>query len=459
MKKLLYTFIILSLSIFTFSCKDPVIGPTNYSAFPMDLKVEKLSGNKVKYKWNAVNTSDFISYIIVKSTKDSVPYFSRPDFVESLANNISVVTSISESKTNEFIDSINVVIGESSFRIFAFLEDRSLSSINVKFKGFDNMTEILGATDDVVFAEKLNTLAMANSRNFGVSLFNVLTTQITLKPNNFFPSNSFMNDLDLSFIESNLGSEFFLPTQFNNYGIFNFNNISNPLTVFVPRNASAISHFNNSWILFSNSNGITSRPRNNIPNFNANEDFSFFFTFNKIPATPVFLKKMNKNKGFYAINTEGGNAIISTFNMGDNGRFSLNKNFRTFPIKGMTKARPFKFSNDDAQFVMDNNGTVIDTLTFQVRKKLAEEVPTSDIIRYSDYQFSSLGTEIYALRVASKNPSERLIDVFKFPECTYVKSIPFYSAPSRFFLSNNNLILVGTSPTDNRFSIIENIKL
>jgi hypothetical protein len=459
MKKLLYTLITLTLSIFTFSCKDPVLGPTNYSAFPMDLKVEKLSGNKVRYKWNAVNTSDFIRYIIVRSTKDSVPYFSRPDFVESLENNISVVTAISDSKTNEFIDSINVVIGESSFRIFAFLEDRSLSSINVKLKGFDNMTEVLGATDDVVFAEKLNTLAMANSKSFGVSLFNIVTNQITAAPIRNFSSGTFTNDSDLSFIESNVGNEFFIPTPFNGYNIINLNNSSNSLGVFLPRNSSAISHFNNSWILFSNSNGITSRPRNNISNFNTTEDFTFFFTFNKIPATPVFLRKMNKNKGFYAINTEGGNAIISTFNMGDNGKFSLNKNFRTFPIKGMTKARPFKFSNDDAQFVMDNNGSVLDTVNFTVRKKLAEEVPTSDIIRYSDYQFSSLGTEIYALRVASKNPPERLIDVFKFPECIYVKSIPFYSAPNRFFLSNGNLILVGTSPTDNRFSIIENIKL
>jgi hypothetical protein len=459
MKKLLYTFILLTLCIFTYSCKDPTLGPTNYSAFPMDLKVEKLSGNKIKYKWNAINTSDFIRYIIVKSTKDSVPYFSRPDFVESLRDNISIITSISDSKTTEFIDSVNVVIGESFFRIFAFLEDRSLSSINVKLKGIENMTEVLGATEDVVFAEKLNTLGIANSKNFGVRLFNVVTNQIMVAPTINFSTATFTNDFDLSFIESNVGNEFFIPTPFNGYNIININNSSNPIIAFLPRNASAISHFNNSWILLSNSNGITSRHRNNIPNFSTNEDFSFFFTFNKIPATPIFLKKMNKNKGFYAINTEGGNAIISTFNMLENGKFSLNKNFRTFPIRGMAKARPFKFSNDDAYFVMDNNGSVIDTATFQVRKKMAEEVPTSDIIRYSDYQFSALGSEIYALRVASINPSERLIDVFKFPECTYVKSIPYYSAPSRCFLSSGNLILVGTSPTDNRFSIIENIKL
>lgn len=457
MKILIYIPILISPILLFTTCKEPIIDFSDYDPFPITLRVEKISEKAYKYSWNPIQTSDFKKYVIVRSIGDSIPFFNQTGKISDVNPSFSIVTTVNESKVTEFIDSLNPIAGKNYIKIFALLEDRALSSINLSIQGDTTLTEIIGASDDVVLSTKSNVLVSADVASQSINFFDLSKNkQITRNPT------SIGSQTRLALFDTPNGEELFCPTtnfftQTINMSSGFFTSIR---TVFSFRNNTFITHPNNNWILSSDNFGITSRPRSNYDTGLAGNDINFNLTITdfSIIQPPLFLIKQYSSKNFLAVKNLNDKLEIHFFNFAQNGNFILSGS-KSIAVKSLTNGRPIIITPDDKYYIADENGTVYQMETVIQKTILAEQVPTGNAIKYIDFQFSNDGKTIYALRKPSRNVSERLIDIFNYPECEFQRSVGYKSTPSRIFVYNNNLLVVGTSPNEVSHSIFEKVKL
>ncbi len=122
---LLNRFFIVFLIIFSFSCKKET--PNNYVQFPIELTITE-TPNNIKLSWTKIETSDFIDYVIVQATTDTVPELSKI----SINPSAFVLGRIADPQITTFtftqFSSQNI---RTNFRVFARLNARTLSSKNV----------------------------------------------------------------------------------------------------------------------------------------------------------------------------------------------------------------------------------------------------------------------------------------------------------------------------------------
>jgi hypothetical protein len=99
----------------------------NYDLFPIKLTLVDTLGT-TKLSWTKIETSDFIEYVIVRSSRDSIGRLS--DLSEN--KNATIVSRVSTAKQNEFFDNFNsaFIFNRVYYRVFARLKNRTISSAN-----------------------------------------------------------------------------------------------------------------------------------------------------------------------------------------------------------------------------------------------------------------------------------------------------------------------------------------
>jgi hypothetical protein len=126
--------------LFVFSCKKET---DNFTQFPIDIIVKDSVGT-TKISWSKVETSDFIEYVVVRSTIDSIPAFS------ALNSNHFIIARINDSKKLEALDFNNgQVFSKAYYRVFARLQNRTISSANFSTNSDITLTKITNVIDIV----------------------------------------------------------------------------------------------------------------------------------------------------------------------------------------------------------------------------------------------------------------------------------------------------------------------
>jgi hypothetical protein len=159
MKRILH--LTLFLGTFVLGC-DKTIDVSQYDPHPLTLKVVELQGNTYKMSWNALPTSDFIDYQLIRSINDTVPDMLPND---TLIRTASLVTRINDKEQTTFFDSVTIAGGKVSFRLFARYRDHSVSSINVKLTGTADVTEIPNVGDQIFYSAQNNLFIFADKVN------------------------------------------------------------------------------------------------------------------------------------------------------------------------------------------------------------------------------------------------------------------------------------------------------
>jgi hypothetical protein len=454
------------------SCEDELPNPNNYGVYPMDLKVEPLPNGDYRYSWNKINSSDFISYSLVGSSVDSVPYVLTTDLLPKTS---AVLISITDPSITSIIDSTTLPTGNFHVRLFAFLNGRSLSSVNKKLPSIEGIKEFSIESFDFLYSEKKKTLVLfepivpsridrfsnpfvENTKIYYVNTdalqLSSITTDVTL-----------FRDADLSIWESNIGTNIYVPFSNSfNYEVVNLDTkIKTTLNTF---NASVFTFksptTNDWWFVTSGFSNINSQAFtfNNVSNsFNSVQPLPFTSTNNN---NVYFLRLKNDGHNFLAIkpNIDGANTFrVFDYDILNTGVLQLRQAVAS-PLKiGITfsKATPFRFTKDDAYFICDAKGVVFSTKNFTKYKTLAEEVPTGDNINYSDFVLNTEGGKIYALRNGVRDKKNRVVDVFTYPDFKLERSIPYKSTPTKLILNSNNMLLVGASPNSSQATMIEKV--
>ncbi len=479
MKKILLTLKICFFSLFfiTFSCDDDNPNPNNYGVFPMDLKVEPLPNGGYRYSWNKINSSDFITYTLVGSSTDSIPYISTSS---QLPPKTAVIQVMTDHNAITFTDTVSLPSGNPYIRLFAFLKGRSLSSINKKLTPIVNLKELSIAPSEFFYSEKKKILVAVDifsaATNFQVSSGNLhfintdsLHFPIPTSPVSLFQDSEFyIGDL-------NSGTGIFVPSS-NGFG-YNFINLDTRAATFVNVINASIFTFNSPttnsrWVVSSNFLNITSAlfPSTNNPISSFVQPIPTSINANIIN-TPYFLRLKNDKRTFLALkpNVDGANTLrVFNYEILNDGKLQLLKAVTpSLKINNtFSKSTPFIFTKDDAYFICDNKGLVFNALDFTKYKTLAEEVPTGDNINYIDFVLNTVqrtplgeGGKIYALRNGVRDKKNRVVDIFTYPDFKHERSIPYKSTPTKLILKSDHILLVGTSPNNSRAIMFEKVNL
>ena len=128
MRYFLYFSIFFLVSTLQFSCiKDP--DTSNFPEFPITITSVVDTLGVTKISWSKIESSDFIEYVIVRSSKDSIPNFSKLSSTDGSV----IIGRVSDAKRTFFFDSNNnnpIFIGKVYYRVFARLTNRNISSAN-----------------------------------------------------------------------------------------------------------------------------------------------------------------------------------------------------------------------------------------------------------------------------------------------------------------------------------------
>jgi hypothetical protein len=454
------------------SCEDELPNPNNYGVYPMDLKVEPLPNGGYRYSWNKINSSDFISYSIVGSSVDSVPYVLTSDLLPKIS---AVLKSVTDPSITSIIDTTTLPTGNFHIRLFAFLEGRSLSSVNKKLPSIEGIKEFSIESFDFLYSEKKKTLVLFEPivpskidrfsnpfvENTKIYYVNSETLQLSPMTNNV----TLFRDADLSIWDSNTGTDIYVP--FGNNFNYEVVNLDTKIKSAIGGSNASIFTFKSPttnvwWFVTSNFSNINSQTFtfiNGVNNFNSVQPLPFTTTNNN---NAYFLRLKNDGHNFLAIkpNLDGANTFrVFDYDILNDGILLLRKAVASSLKIGITfsKATPFRFTKDDAYFICDAKGLVFSTKDFTKYKTLAEEVPTGDNINYSDFVLNTEGGKIYALRNGIRDKKNRVVDVFTYPDFKLERSIPYKSTPTKLILNSNYMLLVGTSPNSSQATMIEKV--
>lgn len=436
-----------SFSLIFLACDKEEI--KNYSKYPIDFKLEQLSNGGFKYSWNAINTSDFKEYWIVRNSVDSVPYINinNPDLLSAKS---SIIARITDASLTEIIDTVTLFNGKNFVRIFAFLENRALSSLSKEVKGLDNIFEINKRADNIIFDKKSNLFY-----GFDAKLNQILS----INPSTLNTSSSnAINNIDFSkeiyLYESTGNSQLYTPIFNGNYAVlslpsFNFFASDN----FFLSNISMLVGRNTFIVAGGTKNDLLSKSKSNV--FVQFSNSVVLKSLNKLNLSPL-VRWNSTNNEVLALTVSDSTSILNVVSLSSNGGLSLKSNL-PLTLKSKTAITTnFILTPNNSFILLDEAGLIIEPSTLEKKGTLAERAKVKDV-KYLSFCFSTDEKFVYALRDANRN-SEKNIDVFNYPSFDYVKSISYKSKPKQIFYHDNKLKLVGESPNNTNFTMFEVIK-
>lgn len=450
LRALLFSF--LATFSFYIGCvrPDPTV-PSAYLDYPLDVKAEALPDGSFRLRWNAIKSADFIGYQIVRNIGDSVPYIPNNQVpLTSINKGLEQLTLIESADSTFFVDSSTVVTTKTHLRVFAVLKNRNLSSRSVEMPIKSDAKEMELNPNDVLFVPEDKRIVIGDHINNQLGIFNTeQNVSLGLTPNSNFVPNT-----EMGYGRFNNITDLYIPSlvQFNNQTlrrILNSPSTASPVSGF--SRDEAIMYDKNSDIYFT----ISSQPpviRAFRRATNTNITTTQFST-PRLQTLYVF-RQAPLNREAIALSITGNNSDVIWFKYNADGTgITQIKNLNTFTIN-ITK-RPFAIAPDNQMFLTGTKG-----LMFNRNMVLTDSLKLPEPeVRYPDMIFSNDGTRLYAIRNGVNDRKERVVDVYKYPNFQYERSIPFKSNPTRVFQDGTNLILVGRSPNNAKRTMIERIKL
>ena len=445
-------FSVLATLSFYIGCvrPDPPV-PSDYLSYPLDVKADELPDGSLRLRWNAIKSADFIGYQIVRNIGDSVPFVpSNQVSLTSIDKRLEQLTLIENADSTAFVDSSTVVATKTHLRVFAVLKNRNLSSRSVEMPIKSDAKEMELNPNDVLFVPEDRRVVIADHITNQFGIFNTdLNIPVSTTPNaNFVPNT------EMSYGRYNNSTDLYIPSviQFNTQTIVrNFNNINSFSSISNSFNSDAIMYDKNINIYFI----IRSQPPV-IQAFRRATNSSVAFTQFTTPRlqTLYVFRQAPLNREAIALSITGNNSDVIWFKYNADGTgITQIKNLNTFTIN-ITK-RPFAIAPDNQMFLTGTKG-----LMFNRNMALVDSLKLPEPeVRYPDMIFSNDGTRLYAIRNGTNDRKERVVDVYKYPNFQFERSIPFKSNPTRIFQDGTNLILVGRSPNNAKRTMIERIKL
>ncbi len=429
---------------------DPPV-PAGYLNYPLDVKTDELPDGSFRLRWNAIKSADFIGYQIVRNIGDSVPFVPNNQVpLTSIDKRLEQLTLIESADSTSFVDSSTVVTTKTHLRVFAVLKDRNLSSRSVEMPVKSDAKEMDLNPNDVLFVPEDRRIVIGDHINNMLGIFNTeQNTPIGLTSNANFIANT-----EMGYGRNNNITELYIPSvvQFANQTIVRpLNNPSTSSSILQFANNDAIMYDKNINIYFT----VSSQPPT-IRAFrratNTNIAFTQFSTL-RLQTLYVF-RQAPLNREAIALSITGNNSDVIWFKYNADGTgITQIKNLNTFTIN-ITK-RPFAIAPDNQMFLTGTKG-----LMFNRNMALTDSLKLPEPeARYPDMIFSNDGTRLYAIRNGANDRKERVVDVYKYPNFQFERSIPFKSNPTRVFQDGTNLILVGRSPNNAKRTMIERIKL
>jgi hypothetical protein len=418
-----------------------------YSKFPIELTVQQLPNGGYKYSWTSIKTSDFKEYWIVKSSGNEVPFINEnnPDLIFN--GGASIIAKITDANRTELVDSTSLFLGKSFVRVFAFLENRSLSSLNKEVKGFDNLNEVKGNAERIVFDKKNNlfySFDLSSRQVFPINAFNYTTiSNIGLFTNIDVTKEIYLDDSDLNSVL------YFSEFQFS-YTAVNLPKLDSRINFNLTINSSSVAVCRNKYLVFADNQSVFSRDKNSFAFQNINT-VPLAISKNTQPPKLRWLKGQNK---LLALTLSDTSSFLNTIGLNDNGFFANDK--KTFPLSLMSKndiTTPFVITPRELFALIDRQGLIMDLATYKPVSTLVEKAKLTNI-QYLDFTFSTDENFVYALRKGSVS-TDKKIDVFTYPDFNFVKSISYKSKPKRVFYHENKIKLVGESPNNASLAMFE----
>jgi hypothetical protein len=435
--------------------------PDNYSKYPLTVKFDELPDGSFRLQWNAIKSADFISYQVIRNIGDSVPYIENN---KVLLGNLQIIKQLDNPDSTVFIDRITLPTTKTYLRVFAVLKERNLSSLNIEMPIKTNAKEMALEPTDVLFVPEEKRLVIAdhtvNLNRLGI--FNTdlnipVVTNIApagITSNIFLTANSEMsvgryNNITEFYTHSNgqILARNFTNTTFTNLSFF-FN-----LTTSLLYQKSINLYLTISSSSFNNTTsvGINSFIRTSSTSSNSLGQLS---TSTASTQQAYVFRPAPLNEEAIAVAVTNNSSHLIWFKYLNNGGIITMLKTLTTTSLPITK-RPFAIAPDNQLFITGTTGLIFDR-NIALTANLKLPVPN---VTYNDMIFSTDGTRLYAIRNGATDRKQRLVDVFKYPNFTFERSIPFKSTPSRVFQDGTNLILVGRSPNNEKNTMIEKIAL
>jgi hypothetical protein len=461
-------FAILVLIVGISACIEPVPEPSaDYKIIPMTLQKSELPDGSVRLEWSKTKSFEFKEYWVARSLdKDSVPYISELPKQNGLNTAIlppvEVMSRIEDVDSTSFVDSITFFNQKVSYRLFAVLNGRVVSSPSVTVAKKINSEEFNFVFDDIVPVPERRQLLLIDRTGARVSLyrpmenFNIVSmtqnvgvgAEITYRISSntpeavdiVFPSRgsaSIRNFTNPNFSTA-LQGNFFLNNVF-------FNGVS---FILDSTNMAIAAPGGNGFSSVSTS--FFSINRSNTPNVIASRAFTLPFSVN---FQTTFKKNPLAGREAIAFTPLNDKIRLQAISWLSIGAITIDREVEIDP--SLFAQQPFAFSKDNQVFITDTEGVVYDEKTLQSPLQLKAILKQE----YTDYSFSEDGKRLYALRVATNNRQNRFVDVFNYPSFTFDKSISFTTRPTRLFQFGTQLLLIGRSPNSNFRTIVERINL
>ena len=419
----LFSGLLFSFSLAFNSCRKEE-DLSKYSNFPLELTYEDVPSG-IKLKWNKVNTSDFVQYLIVRSVTDTIPDIKTG----TLANSVATVARITDANKTEFID-FATLNSKAYYRVFVQLGNRFVSSRNITPNA--NIISVPGFTYELLYNPKRKFVYMLDRNNALLNLYDVnknavvKSVRVSLNTSNIFYLNlgQFNGNDELQIQGMDASSNGMI-------------NIHDPVTLELKDQIGTG---------FSSSS-VTSFCSDNSGTFFAYA--SSFFSLKAISRTQKIVlstnnlnnsgntlrfKKLSDSK-IVGMPSNTGYAQLLQFNA--SGQYASPANLAFVSLISSGTNNPFVVSPFENVFIHGFNGVIYDN-----QMKFLGQLSTSSIITYRDFAFSDDATKLYA--ATTSNAGRRQVDVFNLPALNLDKSINTKTFCRNIYnIGNNQLLLVG----------------
>jgi hypothetical protein len=434
MKRILH--LTLLLSIFIIGC-EKTMDVSKYDPHPLTLKVLELQGNTYKISWNALSTSDFIDYQLIRAIHDTVPDMLPND---TLFRTSSLVARIGDKEQTTFFDSVTIAGRTVSFRLFARYRDHSVSSINVTLKGHDNIIEIPNLGDQIFYSPKNNLFILADK------VKDRLTT-LDLGGNILRDFTTFLDDAS----HMSLGNDPFGEPALYAANIFGSMNIINPLTLVSDRQIFTNSRNppfsvggNEAWAYCS----VFENPIN-IININTirlfqHSSFGTQVSFENFPnATPRILFQPPGMDELFAVeaNSEKAEVIVFRNINTDALRNPMTYNADRFHFVDVNR---LEFAPDGSFLVTGRQGNIYN-------RQMVLSKPLNIHGNYNSFYMDN-HLNIYAA-------TRQRIDIFNAPHYNWTRSVSCRTNPNKIFVVSNEAYLFAPSANKVGNTMLEKILL
>jgi hypothetical protein len=432
LKQFICVFITLIVLSFQFSCVKEV---DNFPDYPITLTVKDSLGG-VRLSWSKIETSDFIEYVIVRSSKDSIPSFSDL----STADGVFVVGRISDAKRTTFFDLNNGnLLLKTYYRVFARLANRNLSSQN--YQSNSDVVQISITPSDIVQDEVAPERFYISSSNSGQLVSYdankeeiIATTQLLSFSS--FPRlalyNSGVDDPDLVVWSSGT----------SRFSVFNGKTLKLKGEVDLTYSISTLATTNDGYVIaytddFNNpikmirlsDRQIVSQIKNTINIF--------------ISSSSIMFRNGNKKELFVHTGSTCSPTVCKiTYGNGQLINMTL---VGTSSSSGCVNSAILK-SSKNGKYIVVNKGLYNDQLAINTPLQLLNNSA-------NDFFFSPSEDKIYSLRQSFNGTSVASLDESTIPSNTINKSFPTKISPFKTFVTNDKIYLFAASFTNQGTSV------